>query len=303
MEVGQSPPGNGASRSEEAPWRHGSSATRTWPRSTPWPNSGAKSSSAAPSASKAPASTSTWTPRSRSPSPPPLASPPAPWRRPPNSRLATSTPNFPAPPADGSVLLPWRADPSWSAAASSSTRSPPATAPPAGGIFSPQRPLLRLDSHGYSPAILFKIVQAGGQLKSFALAATMMDLLAEVPISPRHLGRLTEEIGAELQHARDQRGQDWLHHRRPKLTRAAPQAVAVAVDGGCIQTRAPGQGPGVHEQGWKENKVACLHTLQGPTFAQDPHPQPPACFLDPQYVDELVQELKAHKRLGEDPEE
>src|SRR5262249_52826274 len=106
-----------------------------------------------------------------------------------------------------------------------------------------------------------------------------------------------------LQHARDQRGQDWLHHRRPKLTRAAPQAVAVAVDGGCIQTRAPGQGPGVHEQGWKENKVACLHTLQGPTFAHNPHPQPPACFLDPQYVDELVQELKAHRRRGEDPGE
>jgi hypothetical protein len=59
----------------------------------------------------------------------------------------------------------------------------------------------------------------------------------------------------------------------------------------------------VHAQGWKENKVACMHTLQGPTFAQDPHPEPPACFLDPQYVDELVQDLKAHKRLGEDTEE
>jgi hypothetical protein len=37
----------------------------------------------------------------------------------------------------------------------------------------------------------------------------MMDLLAEVPISARHLGRLTEEIGEELRRARDQRSEDW----------------------------------------------------------------------------------------------
>jgi hypothetical protein len=78
--------------------------------------------------------------------------------------------------------------------------------------------------------------------------------------------------------------------------------VAVGVDGGCLQTRAAGYGPGVHEQGWKEDKVACLHTLAGPTFTPDPHPDPPACFLDPPYVEELVQDLKSHKRLGEEDE-
>jgi hypothetical protein len=131
----------------------------------------------------------------------------------------------------------------------------------------------------------------------------MLKRLADVSISPRHVGNLTEEIGEELRCARDQRAQDWLHHRRKKPANPPPEAVAVAVDGGCIQTRAEGQGPGVHDQGWKEDKVACLHTLEGPTFAVDPHPEPPACFVDPQYVDELVQDLKSHKRLGEDEED
>jgi hypothetical protein len=186
--------------------------------------------------------------------------------------------------------------------ASSSTRNPLVTAPPAGGIFFPQRPLLKLDSHAYSPAIRLKIVEAGGQLKSYGLAEKMLDCLAGVRISARHIATLTEEIGEELRRARDQRAQDWLHHRRKKPQGPLPQAVAVAIDGGCIQTRAPGQGRGVHQQGWKEDKVACLHTLAGPTFKEDPHPQPPTCFLDPHYVDELVQDLKSHKRLGEEDE-
>jgi hypothetical protein len=164
--------------------------------------------------------------------------------------------------------------------------------------------VLKLDSHGYSPAILLKVVEAGGHLKSFKLASVMLEHLAEVAISPRHVANLTEEIGEELQQARDQRVEDWLHHRRRKKPQGPlPQAVAVGVDGGCIQTRAEGQGPGVHLQGWKEDKVACLHTLKGPTFEEDPHPDPPACFLDRQYVDELVQDLKSHKRLGEEEEQ
>jgi hypothetical protein len=185
---------------------------------------------------------------------------------------------------------------------SSSTTSRSATAPPVGGIFFPQRPLLKLDTHAYSPAILLKVVEAGGQLKSFKLAAIMLQRLADVSISPRHTASLTAEIGEELRQARDQRAEDWIHHRRKKPSGPIPQAVAVIVDGGTIQTRAEGQGPGVHDQGWKEDKVACLHTLAGPTFEIDPHPDPPACFLDPQYVDELVQDLKSHKRLDKEDE-
>src|SRR5438067_1639830 len=53
-------------------------------------------------------------------------------------------------------------------------------------------------------------------------------------------------------------------------------------------------------QGRGQDEVARLRTLAGPTFEQDPQPDPPACFLDPDYVEELVQDLKSHKRLGEE---
>src|SRR5262249_52037564 len=45
-----------------------------------------------------------------------------------------------------------------------------ATVPTAAGTFSPRRPILRLDGHGYSPAVLRMIVTAGTRLHSFAAA-------------------------------------------------------------------------------------------------------------------------------------
>src|SRR5207302_8742966 len=79
-----------------------------------------------------------------------------------------------------------------------------------------------------------------------------------------------------------------------------PRAVAVGTDGGRMMTRVTttGEGPGVHGHGCKEDKVACLHVLEGPTVAADPKPQPPACFLDAAYVDELVRDFSvAHGGL------
>jgi hypothetical protein len=123
----------------------------------------------------------------------------------------------------------------------------------------------------------------------------MARCLGEVTISGRHLGELTQQIGAELRQARDRRTEDHVHHRRPELAGPAPQAVAVGVDGGRLLARVTtaGQGPGVHGHGWREDKVACLQVLEGPTFAADPHPQPPRCFLDAPYVAELVRDFQA----------
>jgi hypothetical protein len=71
---------------------------------------------------------------------------------------------------------------------------------------------------------------------------------------------------------------------------------AVMLDGGRVQARADGQGPGVHDPGWKETKVACCLTLDSPAPAADPQPQPPSKFLDPVRVARLAAELKARGR-------
>jgi hypothetical protein len=175
-----------------------------------------------------------------------------------------------------------------------STKNRSATARLVAGIFFPQRPLLKLDVHGYSPAILHKIVGVTGEVKSHKVAAKVLKLAAKLSISSRHVNRLTEEIGKEMEEQRDQRTEDYIHHRRQEPQGAAPEVVAIGLDGGRMMTRAPGQGVGVHDEGWKEDKVACLLTLKGQTFAEDPHPEPPKCFLDAPEVDKLVRDIQAH---------
>jgi hypothetical protein len=176
----------------------------------------------------------------------------------------------------------------------SSTKNRSATARLVAGIFFPQRPLLKLGVHGYSPAILHKIVGVAGEVKSHKVAAKVLKLSAKLPISSRHVNRLTEEIGKEMEQQRAQRTEDYVHHRREEPTAATPEVVAIGLDGGRVMTRAPGQGVGVHERQWKEDKVACLLALKGQTFAEDPHPEPPKCFVNAPEVDQLVREIQAH---------
>jgi hypothetical protein len=132
--------------------------------------------------------------------------------------------------------------------------------------------------------VLAKIVHAGAVLPSFDLAAKTLRLLADVPISGRHVGRLTETIGAELVAARDARAES---HRLRKLDAQVPNApcvVAVEVDGGRYQRRAEGLGCGARDPHWREDKVACLVTLTSATHDLDPQPEPPACFFDRKHV-------------------
>jgi hypothetical protein len=47
----------------------------------------------------------------------------------------------------------------------------------------------------------------------------------------------------------------------------------------------------VHEPSWHEDKVGCLQILEGPSFAEDPHPEPPKCFLDREHIKQMIKEF------------
>jgi hypothetical protein len=175
-----------------------------------------------------------------------------------------------------------------------SSKNPSATARLVVGIFFPQRLLLKLDTHRYSPTLLCKIMLACAQLKSHDKAAQILQDLCDLSISGRHLNSLAQENGQERAAQRDQAVEDYVPHRRPAPAAPVPEVVAIALDGGRILTRTPGQGVGVPEQAWKEDKVACLLTFQGETCGEDPHPKPPKCFLDAPKVDKLVRDIQAH---------
>ena len=163
----------------------------------------------------------------------------------------------------------------------------------AGGLFFPLRLSLRISGHGYSAAVLDKMVTAGGEHKSFQRAAVMMQKLAEVKISHTHVGRLTHEIGAELAAVGDYKAELHRYRQLPCDPDQPPVELAcVEFDGGRINTRADQRPRGVHDSGWKESKVACLWRMTGKTFEEDPQPDVPGCFLDKDRVAKRVRQIK-----------
>jgi hypothetical protein len=150
---------------------------------------------------------------------------------------------------------------------------------------------LGLDEHGYSSSVLERIVTAAARFSSFR-DATAAVRMSGIDLSESQVRRLAHEVGAELIGERDRKA---VEHRRRQLaprTEVVPEVVVVEVDGGRIRTRAAGSAPGVHEAQNKEDKIACLATLTGPTFAADPSPEVPESFRCPRRVQRLVNQMK-----------
>jgi hypothetical protein len=151
--------------------------------------------------------------------------------------------------------------------------------------------ILKIHERQFSPDLQRRLVETAAHTKSFRLAVKMAQLWTEQAFSERHIGRITEEVGEELAAARAAEVDDFVHHRR-EAEGADPhhELAVVLLDGGRMQTRAEilGQGPGVHEAHWREDKVARLQTMAAKTFAVDPCPEPPECFLDPKKLQKLL---------------
>jgi hypothetical protein len=144
------------------------------------------------------------------------------------------------------------------------------------------------------------IVEAAARLHSFADAAFALHL-SGVSISSRHVQRIALEIGAELIQQRDHKVLLRRRRQLPVVVAAIPAVVAVEVDGGRLRTRASDRGPGVHDKQNKEDKIACLITLQSEPSEIDPQPQPPESLLVPRRVQRLVQQM--HGKSGDVPQE
>lgn len=109
------------------------------------------------------------------------------------------------------------------------------------------------------------------------------------PLSAKSIERLVKDVGKELAERRDaDPKRDNALAKRPA---EPPELAVVECDGGRIRTREPGHGPGVHlsGEGWRETKVACLIKAKRQTFSEDPQPEPPACFCDPQHVAKIAE--------------
>jgi hypothetical protein len=142
----------------------------------------------------------------------------------------------------------------------------------------------RLNHRSYSPGTLTLAVTTSTALPAFEQAAKLLKITNDLKISPRHLQTLCHEIGGELVDERRRRTEVYQERplMAPRSTANPPVPLAVVmVDGGRMQTRQPGQGPGVHGQAWREDKTAVLLRMTIKPSAIDPQPNLPACFAQP----------------------
>jgi hypothetical protein len=169
---------------------------------------------------------------------------------------------------------------------------PPAVVRDAGRFFSLVDERLKLGTEGYSPVLLQKIEYAGANTSSFQQAAGALKTLAELTISPKHVQRIAERLGAERQRRRDADGA--AHQARTLTPRHAepPAVAAIHLDAGKIQRRDDAGPPGVRGPRWADTKIACCLTYAPRSGTDDPQPDPPVVFLDRPSVMRLCGEMK-----------
>ncbi len=151
---------------------------------------------------------------------------------------------------------------------------------------------LKVGTEGYSPRLLQKIEYAGSNEPSFEVAGAALQQLAELPISARHVERITERLGRERAEQRDAEVASLQASTLQPRYAEPPQVVAIHLDAGKLQLREDDGRPGVRDPRWGDTKIACLQTYTPISAADDPQPDPPAVFLDPPRVMRLCQEME-----------
>jgi len=116
--------------------------------------------------------------------------------------------------------------------------------------------------------------------------------MLEIELTPQGLQAIILKLGRERASLRDAEVEAFGRRQLEPLYHEAPAVVAVMLDGGRAQLRESGAARGVHAPAWTETKVANLSTYTDVGFAVDPQPDPPAKFLDPPKVAQLVQGMK-----------
>ena len=152
--------------------------------------------------------------------------------------------------------------------------------------------------YDYSPTALKKVVYAGTQATSFPQGSRHLNELAELDVSPERVRRATERIGHERVAERDAQAAAYealpLPARRTvPADQPTPAVACVQMDGGRLQFFDRAE-PKRNEDDtfWREMKVGCLWSMTSKVSPEDPCPQLPASFVDPEGMQRMVREIK-----------
>jgi hypothetical protein len=151
---------------------------------------------------------------------------------------------------------------------------------------------------------LTKAIVAASHVPSYPIGAKLLGVVGGVSISSRHLNNLTVNVGLEMAAARDARTAAYFEQPLPRMPCQPETPIALAsvsVDGGRMQTRLDGGGPGVRDPHWRETKNALFLRMNGVSFEKDPHPELPACFRDHRRMKKLLPNVEPRKDGSMEP--
>lgn len=149
-----------------------------------------------------------------------------------------------------------------------------------------------LGTEGYSPSLIRKVEYAGGNSSSFKQASEALKRLAELPIDPKHVSRITGRLGQERLVRREDDVKKFKAGTLKPRYQDTPSIAVVEVDAGKCQLRDQGKPRGVHNPHWGDTKVGCFVTYPKPALQQDYQPYPPRAFLDRATVPRLCSEME-----------
>jgi hypothetical protein len=145
---------------------------------------------------------------------------------------------------------------------------------------------------------LKKVVYAGTQATSFPQGSRDLKELAELDVSAERVRRATERIGEERVVERDAQAAAYNAlpipaRRTVPADQPRPAVACVQMDGGRLQffDRAEPQ-RNEDDTFWREMKVGCLWSMSSTVSVEDPCPQLPASFVDPERMQRMVREIK-----------
>lgn len=132
---------------------------------------------------------------------------------------------------------------------------------------------------------------ASAYAPSYSIGELVLRKIGGIDLTGRGLNKTTVKIGSEMVHQRDVRTEAYFDQPLPRQ-HAQPktpiQLACVSADGGRMQTRDEGGGKGVHHPHWRETKNALFLRMKSESFADDPHPDLPACFANRERMKKLL---------------
>ena len=151
-----------------------------------------------------------------------------------------------------------------------------------------------------SPALAVKVIHAASaSTASFEEASANLSVLAEADVSPKRISRLVTRVGKERIAQVEQQAREFetlsLPDQQQSPVDVTPDLVCIQCDGGRLQIRdrtAPvDDSVDAASTYWRESKVGALIKMSGEVYDQDPCPDIPRIFVDPQRISLLSREI------------